>query len=224
MNKITKELKFFLKPLGVLIVLIVLIIITLNFGLGQINSVKAKIKKSNKDEKILITKVNTLKNVAEVLPSDISFIDIVLPSKGTSLYSMSQIKNQAYPLGLLVTNLKTGSAIQTQEGVSKTSLSFDVQGNEQVIYSYLGLFPKLLPLMKVDKVDISKAEGIANATVTLSTFSGDLPKEIPSITTPITDLSNDEIKTLKDISGFLLPQFIIPSVSIEASREDPFTL
>ncbi|AKM83466.1 hypothetical protein A2422_01165 [Candidatus Woesebacteria bacterium RIFOXYC1_FULL_31_51] len=219
---ISQESKFMIKPLAIFVIVIALLVGSVYFGFGQINSIKTKLTESKKNQKLLATKVSILQNVTKVIPIDLTSIDFALPEKGIAIYGMSQVKSQAGALGLIISNLRTGSVIQEKDGVSKATISFDVEGNEQAIYDYLGLFSKLLPLMKVDKVSISKLDGVVKASTTISVFSGELPKRIPSITSPVTDLTNDELLTLKEISTFSPPQFVIPAPFSDIAKEDPF--
>lgn len=221
---VSTEVKYIAKPLAIFALTISLFVGSFYFSLGQINKVRAKIDSSKKDQKVLAAKVSVLRNITDVLPADISFVDTALPSKGIALYGMSQVKTQANNLGLIISDLRTGGVVQEKDGLSRISISFDVAGDGQAIYDYLALFPKLLPLMKVDKLSLSKIDGITNATVTLSAFSGDLPKKIPSLETPVTDLTSDEVKILNEISGYSQPQFLLPSPTIETPKENPFNL
>jgi hypothetical protein len=219
---ISEESKFMIIPLAIFVLIMSLLAGSVYFELGQINLIKAKLTEGKKNQKLLATKVSILQNVTNVIPIDLTSINFALPEKGIAIYGMSQVKSQASTLGLIITNLRTGSVIQEKNGVSKATISFDVEGNEQTIYDYLGLFSKLLPLMKVDKVSISKLDGIVKASTTISVFSGELPQRIPSITSPVTDLTNDELLTLKEISTFSPPQFVIPAPFSDTAKEDPF--
>lgn len=221
-KSMSMESKFLLKPIGILIFVIILFIGSLKFGLGQINSVKSKIDESKKNEKLLINKIDVLKNVTTKFPENISFIDLALPSKGIAIYGMSQVKNQADLLGLIVTNLRTGNPVDEKNGISRVSISFDVQGDEQLIYEYLNKFPKLLPLMKVDKLSISNIDGISNASVTLSAFSGDFPEKIPSLQSPVKDLTDSESEVLYELSNYIGPEFMVTEASSDNFKEDPF--
>lgn len=221
---VSTEIKYIAKPLGILALIVALFVGSFYFGLGQINKIRTQIDASKKDQKVLATKVSVLRNITNVLPTDISFVDVALPAKGIALYGMSQVKTQANLLGLTIADLRTGGVIQEKDGLSRISISFDVTGDEQTIYNYLAMFPKMLPLMKVDKLSLSKIDGITSATVTLSAFSGDLPKKIPSLVTPVTDLTSEEVETLNEISGFSQPQFLLPSPTIETPKDNPFNL
>ncbi len=219
------QAKFLIKPIGVFILIVALFAGSFYFGLGQVNLVRAKVDKSQKNQKLLSAKVEVLKSVVNVIPLDVTSIDLSLPSKGSTLYGMSQVKSQANSLGLTVSNLRTGNSIQTKEdGVYKVTISFNVMGDEQSVYTYLGSFSKLLPLMKIDKVEMSKDDGIVSAAVILNVFSGELPKSIPSITSPVTGLTTDEVKMLDEVSSLLPPKFIVPTIPEKSPKDDPFSL
>lgn len=217
-----KELNFLLKPLGIFIFIVLLFIGSCYYGLEQINLLKTKINVDKKSQKVLGTKLSILQNVENIIPSDISFIDIALPSRGIAIYAMNQVKNQANSLGLIISNLKTGAVTPDKDGISKVNISFEIEGDEQSVYNYLESFPELLPLMKIDKVSINSTDGIVRASVSVSAFSGELPKKIPSITTSVTDLTSDEVKVLNEISGYQKPQFVVINASNETPKEDPF--
>jgi len=221
-TNIKSQLNFLAKPMIILLCIIGSFIFLVVFGVKQVNEVRGQIAVNTEIEKKLEVKSQTLESVTKILAGNVTFLDVVLPSKGAVLYGLSQIKNQSLVHGVNISSLKTGSSQISTDDVSKTSITFDVEGNEQAIYDYLGLFSKLLPLMKVDKVSISKLDGVVKASTTISVFSGELPKRIPSITSPVTDLTNDELLTLKEISTFSPPQFVIPAPFSDIAKEDPF--
>jgi hypothetical protein len=161
--------------------------------------------------------------VSEILPGDVTFLDIVLPSKGAVLYGLSQIKSQALTYGITLSSLKTGIAIPESDGVYKTSISFDAEGEEQSIYTFLNSFSKLLPLMNVDKVSLNKSANNARTNVTISVYSSELPKKIPALTESVKELTRDEISTLQDLATYGIPQFVEPTLSTEGvAKTDPF--
>lgn len=217
------QFNFLAKPLGILSVIVLLFILVLTFGLKQITSVRNKISAGNKSETTLKQKAQTLETVAEILPGDVTFLDIVLPSKGSVLYGLSQVKTQALTNNIALSSLKTGTSIPESDGVFKTSISFDAEGEEQSIYIFLNSFSKLLPLMIVDKVSINKSENLARASVSISVFSSELPKKIPALTESVKELTKEEVKTLTELSTYGMPQFVEPSVeNLPTTKADPF--
>jgi hypothetical protein len=217
------QFNFLIKPVSILAVIILLFVLVISFGVNQITSVKTKIAAGNKSETTLKQKAQTLETVAEILPGDVTFLDVVLPSKGSVLYGLSQIKSQALINNIVLSSLKTGTSIPESDGVYKTSISFDAEGEEQTIYLFLNSFSKLLPLMNVDKVSINKSDELARASVSISVFSSELPKKIPALTESVKELTKDEIKTLTELSTYGMPQFVEPEVENSSPKKvDPF--
>ncbi len=217
------EISFLAKPLAILGLLVALFAVVLTIGMKQISSLRSKISSNQKNQKVLQQKVSTLESVGEILSGDTTFLDVVLPNKGAVLYGLSQIKSQAVLFNLTLSSLKTGISVPEKEGVFKTGISFEVEGEEQSIYTFLDSFSTALPLMNVDKVSLNKSAGAARASVSVSVFSSELPKKIPSVSEAVKELSSDEINLLRELSEYSMPQFVEPSfVPDKADRFDPF--
>lgn len=217
------QINFLIKPVAILFSIILLFILVLSFGMNQISAVRAKIAAGNKSEGTLRQKAQTLETVAEILPGDVTFLDVVLPSKGSVLYGLSQIKNQALSNSIALSSLKTGTQIPEGDGVYKISISFDAEGEEQNIYNFLNSFSKLLPLMNVDKVSLNKSGETARASVSVSVYSSELPKKIPALSESVKELTKDEIATLTELATYGMPQFVEPEVeNSNSNKVDPF--
>ncbi|MFZ3301759.1 MAG: hypothetical protein WA152_03540 [Microgenomates group bacterium] len=217
------QINFIAKPAAILGVIVLLFILVLTFGMKQITTVRTKIAAGNKSEATLRQKAQTLETVAEILPGDVTFLDVVLPSKGSVLYGLSQIKNQALSNSIALSSLKTGTQIPESDGVSKISISFDAEGEEQSIYNFLNSFSKLLPLMNVDKVSLNKSGDLARASVSVSVYSSELPKKIPALTESVKELTKDEIATLTELATYGMPQFVEPeAANSNSTKTDPF--
>lgn len=217
------QFNFLFKPIGLFSLIIILFLIVLFTGIKQINIIRSKIAAGNKTEISLNYKAGTLESVSQTLPKDVTFLDVILPSKGSVLYGLSQVKNQALVSGVTVSNLKTGSSVEDSIGVFKTSIIFDTEGEEQNIYKFLNSFSRLLPLMNVEKVSLTNLQDNTLANVSLSVYSAKLPTKIPAITESITELSSQEIKTLEELSGYEMPDFVEPSANILTEpKSDPF--
>lgn len=217
------EIKFLKKPVIILFIIIILLIIVSYIGMKNLSSLKAKMDENKIIETTLGQKVLILETVASVLPDDITFLDIVLPSKGAVLYGISQVKNQALTFNLLVSNMKSGTTVAEENGVSKNSISFEILGEEQNIYQFIDSFSRLLPLMTVDRVSFNRSLDIIRAEVTISVYSASLPQKIPSLAGAINELTSKEINLLKELITYGLPQFIEPKVNdVFDKKVDPF--
>lgn len=223
MDTINKtELNFLIKPVLLLGTLLILTAVLIIIGVNQVTSIVSKTNESKRNEILLSQKISILENVSRVISGDTTFLDVVIPSKAAVLYGLSQIKNQAAQNALLISNAKTGAPVPEKNGIFKTLISFDVEGQEASIYTFLSSFSKVLPLMSVEKVKISTSGSIARATTTLSVYSAELPKTIPSVSTVAVDLSADELSLLKELTTYTLPVFIEPEAQEVSTKQDPF--
>jgi hypothetical protein len=218
------EISFLIRPLVILASIIVVFVFVVTFGTSQITKMKSSLQVAKSSSNSLQQKVNTLETVDTVLSNDVTFLDVVLPSKGAVLYGLSQIKNLSVSNSVAISGLKTGIPVPVSGGVMKNSISFDVEGPELNMYQFLQSFSKTLPLMNIDKLNLSKSNDVVRADVSVNVYSSDMPKKIPAVTESIKDFSKEEVNILKDVSTYTLPLFIEPSVSIDQStKQDPFS-
>jgi len=217
------EINFLIKPVAIIFIIVVLILLVSVFGLKKMTLVRSENQLAKEKETTFQTKATILETVESVLPGDITFLDVVLPSRGSVLYGLSQIKNQAINYNLFISNMKSGTVIPGSAGVSKVTISFEAEGEEQNVYKFLDSFSTLLPLMNIDKVGLSKSANLVRASVSVNIFSAELPKKIPALTGVVNELTTKEITLLKELATYTLPQFIEPTVSETFSpKEDPF--
>ena len=220
---ITKaELMYLLKPVLILLSLLILLFLTISIGYNQVKNIISKTEASKKVETTLNEKISILENVTRVISGDTTFLDVVVPSKAATLYGLSQIKNQGQINGVIISNVKTGTLTPDKNGLSKAPISFDAEGSEESLYTFLQSFTRVLPLMNIESVKISNTGSIAKATVALTVFSAELPKTIPSVTSVTNDLTPEELSQLKDLATYTLPIFIEPKPIEVSPKEDPF--
>lgn len=222
MNINKEEASYIIKPIAIILSIIILLIAIVVIGMSQVKDVISRTNDSQKVELSLNQKVSVLQKVFDVLPGDTTFLDVVVPSRAAVLYGLSQVKNQALKYNLVISNLKTGSPSPVKDGIYKSTISLDIDGDEASVYSFLDSFSKTLPLMNIDKVKLNKTATAISASTTLTVFSAQLPKTIPSVTTEASTLSTEEITLLKELSTFDLPIFSEPKPQNGALKTDPF--
>lgn len=224
MDKISRnQINFLIKPVLFMVVVVAMFVTVSAFGYSQIRGLFTKTNESKKNISSLNNKISILESVSTVIAGDTTFLDIVIPSASSSLYAISQIKNQALLNNLLVANIKAGNPVPSVSNVTKTIISFDLEGEPESTYNYLRSFKKMLPLMSLEKVKISSVDGIYKTNVSLAVYTSDLPKKIPSITSDANKLTDTELNILKELVNYTLPIFIKPSPSeVDTPKEDPF--
>lgn len=221
-----QTINFLLKPGLIFLMILVMFALSIIISAREISKIQAQIESSENTKANLTKKVITLETVEKVLPGDVSFIDIALPSKISTLYALSQIKETSATNSLLLNDIKTSNPVSDKAGIFKSTISFEVEGNKNDIFNFLNSFSTLLPLMKVDKVDINNSSAdFTSASVSLNVYSAELPKKLPTISTATTELTPLEIETLTKLSEYLLPGFIEPNaenIDNSSDRIDPF--
>lgn len=221
---IPEEIKFLTRPLVYLSITFVLVVVIMSVGLKQVRNIIVKAQSAKETQLALKKKADSLERVAEIIPEDINFLDIVLPDKLSILYGLSQIKNEAARNSLYLTNIKTGSLESASKELSKTSISFDAEGDQTSIYNFVSSFSTILPIMNIQKLRIVQTASSARLSATVYVYSAELPKTIPSLTSTVNNLSDEEISLLKNLSQYTLPIFVEAGTGEKpaAIREDPF--
>jgi len=223
MDKISKaQITFLIKPMAFLVVVAVLFVSVAAIAFNQLSSLIQKNEEAKILETKLTQKVMVLEKVTNIISGDMTFLDIVVPYKASVLYALSQVKNQSLKYGLILSNLKTGSPAAEKGDIDRIALSFDIEGQESSIYEFIASFQKLLPLMNVNKIKINTTGGIVRANINLFVYSAPLPKTIPSVSAAATDLTDQEIKMIVELSTYGLPAFVEPKSTDGYLRADPF--
>lgn len=215
------EIKFLLKPilfLGIVILSIVLVIV---FGLKQVKKLQNQTADATKNQSTLLKKVEVLSQVDELIPQGLDFVNLALPSQNAVIYALSQVKTVADRNALLVSNVRSGGNSETK-GITKISLNFEVTGPQSAMYLFLEEISKSLPVMVIEKVKINTEGGTSKATVAINVYGADLPKKIPSLTTAVSGLSTEEVTLLNELSSYSQPSFSTLEVQEGSTREDPF--
>lgn len=214
--------KYLGKPALITGFVIFCLLILLKFGLAQINKLNASIDEATQIKNLLTQKIVVLEKVDNILPGDITFVDVALPSRGSTLFALSQIKFQSVQFGVTVSNLRAGNAASDDNGLTKNPLSFDVHGDDIAILGFLKSLSKSLPLMDVDRFKITNEGDERLVSVIINVYSAGLPEKIPAVDSAVNDLAENEIKILSEIADYLLPQFVEPKANEGAGKIDPF--
>ena len=223
MKELNNQINYIIKPVAIFVVIFCLLLFTTIFGVKQINDIRSKISDAKKVESGLNNKISTLRTVDTKISENITFVDVALPNRASALYAMNQVKVKAFKFNVLVSNLRSGNAVSEDNLIESNLISFDLDGKIFDIYSFLESFTTTLPIANITKAKISLVGDSSKTAVSLSVYSTELPKQIPSVTSSVDGLTTEEEKILAEISKYDLPQFIErkPSEGVN-QKEDPF--
>lgn len=218
-----QDLKFLSKPFAILLLTIAFLFVIVSVGYKQITQINDKIKSAKQTKNLLTQNLTILDSVADIQGINDNFLEIAIPEKNASLFFVSLIKLLASEEGLSVANLEASAGSEATGGISRSSISFDVEGSIDGVESFIDKINSSLPVSSISTVDTTLSGDFVRATLAISVFSAALPEKIPAITAPVNDLTQDEKQLLQSLGDYNVPSFSNPAVSVGGGRENPFT-
>ena len=179
-----------------LLIVIVLFILVGNFGISKVLGVRAQIQLANTSLKTLTQKLNLLQTLSSIVSSGAPLAATAVPDANPTLSVISQLKILALQQGVVISGIKSSGGTSAANGMNTASISFTADGAMIQVFSFLAATSKVAPLMVVDKIAMTEALGSTRADISVKTYWANLPKTIPSVDAPVTDLTTSEKETL----------------------------
>lgn len=206
-----------------LVIVLFLSFVVGQFGLGKISGIRLQIARVQKEVAILNDKLNLLRSVSGEAQKEASVVTVALPESNPSLVVLTQLKVLAAKNSISLSGIKSGGEVSDSSGLQRVDISFDAEGSQNQMLSFMKDVKVIAPLTLIDRVKMNASGGVARAGISVKSFWSPLPKELPPLTTQITGLTSDERKLLTDVSGLALPPFSEVPVSENAGKSDPFS-
>ena len=205
-----------------LFVVTVLFVFVGNFGIGKISDLRGKITQAENDQATLTQKLGLLRTLSATAATSISAVTSALPDTNSSLSVISQLKSVALLNGVALTSIKSNIGPTSGSGLNEADVSFNADGTRAQLITFLDSISGISPITVLDKVKLLESAGTDRAGVNVKSFWVSLPKTIPAVTQPITDLSSAEKATLTKISGLIQPTFNQVAPSEGGINQNPF--
>jgi hypothetical protein len=205
-----------------LFIVIILFIYAGNYSFSKAVDLKSKIKSAQKSETILAQKLNVLQTISATAESGARIASLAVPATNPSLSTTSQLRNLAGVNGIIISAIKSSIGSAGTSGLNQTTVSFNVDGPRAQVFRFLSDIGKIAPISLVDKIRITENAGVVMAEISVKSFWADFPKTIPSLTTPISDLTSAEKETLTKILGLTQPSFAEVVSSQASINPNPF--
>lgn len=205
-----------------LTIVIILFVIVGQFGIGKVIDIRNQISKAEKDLNVLNQKISLLQSFSGTISENSKVSFIALPDTNPSLTVMSQIKIVSSMFGVLISGNKSGAPIDESNGMSHVDISFQVTGSRSQVFLFLKSLSSIAPIIIIDKIKISEGAGIVRADTTIRSYWSALPKTLPTLTSPITDLTPAEKEILNSITTLTQPAFVSVPAQDSVGKTDPF--
>ena len=193
-------------PVSVLVIALFLELFVGKSLWSRYSRVRLNLNEVNSTIDVFEKRLTKLRLASEEAPVYSSSAQLALPSKNSALAVVSQLRNIAFENELNIENLSLEGQLEGEGStLSRFDLSFKLNGEFDRISAFLSELPKLLPLVNITTLDVNDRNDLVEAKIEVVSFWARLPTELPPITEPVIELSQDELATLNVISSFKKP-------------------
>lgn len=225
MKKIPENVMLVVKALLPLFVIVILYIIFGNLIFSKMVQINNQITQARTDQTVLIQKLDLLRNVAVTGERDSNSTTLALPSENPLLAALSQLKNSAAGLGLILNavDAKVSTSSTADQNISSVSIGFKVIGDVHAIETFLTGIRILAPIITINSVKVVDNGGIYTGEIAVNSYWAGLPTELPTNVEDFQDLTQDERSILEVVNNLTKPSYVSLPPSSAAGKSDPFS-
>jgi Tfp pilus assembly protein PilO len=222
-KKLPENVKFILSAVLPTFAIVILALIVANIGLGRISDMRRQISTSQRNVATLTEKISVLTTVQNVVADNASVVAIALPDSNPSLAVLNQLKSLAATNSVVLASIKSGAEIQDASGLSRSDITFEVQGGKGEVVNFIKSISTIAPISVVDQIRLNQTNATTRASLTVKTYWSSLPTQLPAVTQAVSQLSQEEIQQIGELQGLIRPQFSILTPEAGGGKPDPFT-
>lgn len=209
-------------PIVYLVILIFLFSFLIKSGLSKYSDQRKLIKESQALENVLKQKTTYLNENQVTIMANSGMLAVALPEKNPALIIMSQIKLLQGFIPVTISNMRFSSPGQVSPTRNSLGITFSVDGDMEGITSLIDKILNILPLITINKIDISGTGGAYTADIKVTSYWEKLPEKIPAVTDPIKEMSKDSLTLITKLQGMEKPEFQTFSPQPPSTRTNPF--
>lgn len=213
----------FLLPVGLIVLSLLVVIFVVPGSYAQITSRYDAFQKDRERRDVLQKKLTVLQSTSPAALQLAPQTVIVMPEKNPVLPFISQLKELALAENVTITDIKSASISEFQDGIKKLEFAVTLDAAEfQPIVNVLNSLATRAPVATIDQVDMRNLETSKQAGVKLTVYWSPLPESLPAITDPFPPFSPEELASLDRVSKLTPPTFSELSPESANPRENPF--
>lgn len=227
-DKLYRKYKVAIVPAIGIAFVVVLSIITINIFWQRISELRGKIATNSSQKDILDDRLKTLQGVVLEARESSTLVSLAMPSTSPAVLVLSHLNLIANDNELIMDSLTVNKRDNSQDttGISTISINFDLRGKYANIYKFVSDISGVLPLINLDSLEI-EAESTEQvlARVRLVSYYADPLTELPPLTSPLDDFTNEEKSTVSFLETFVKPSVASFEDSVpedSKGRENPF--
>ena len=214
------KVKIIINAVLPLVIAVLLFIVTGIYGISKISETITLVKSAENDQATLTQKLNLLETLSKSVAVGVDTVTTALPSDDSTLTSITQLQVLAVTSGVVLSNISSTGVQGDTLGLNESTISFDIDGPMPQINSFLTNIQSIAPILVLDSAIIKQKDSAMSAKVTVRSFWSPLPKTIPAVTEPITDLTDADKAVLAKVTNLTQPTFVTAgSVSTGSAQE-----
>ena len=218
---IPPNIQILIYPSLILTALAILSFVVINFGLAQISKQSQAVSEAKVNEKILAEKEATLTEISATVAKEAASVSLALPEENPALAILSQLKLLALSKTIVLSNIKVGVGSQ-EENLLRVNISFNANGQDINVLDFLSSIKNISPITTIEKIKMSQVSGVLSADTNVRGYWSLLPKTLPKVTEPVTNLSEPERNLLEKVMALTPPSFTQVTPSAPSIRDNPF--
>lgn len=218
---IPPNIQILIYPSIILTALAILSFVVINFGLAQISKQSQAVSEAKINEKILAEKEATLTEISATVAKEAASVSLALPEENPALAILSQLKLLALSKTIVLSNIKVGVGSQ-EENLLRVNISFNANGQDINVLDFLSSIKNISPITTIEKIKMSQVSGVLSADTNVRGYWSLLPKTLPKVTEPVTNLSEPERNLLEKVMALTPPSFTQVTPSAPSIRDNPF--
>ena len=217
------NIQIILLPLLSLMALLLLFVFSVRTGISKIQVLQSNINSQKGVENTLRQKEELLKSVEESVSDQTATVNSALPGKNPVLLTMYQVRSLGLDGLVQLSGSKVGTTGTKESSLDAIGMTFNIQGQIEDVLKSINKLKLITPLTVIDKVEFQIDGYNASADVSISSYWSPLPEKIPSLTQPVSDITQEEKDILSSLLSLTQPPFgdgLLPQEPAE--RDNPF--
>ncbi len=241
--RLPAQVRIFITPMIVLVVVALSGRILVWPWLTSVGSLRAKAKENEMKVSILTTKLSALSGANELtLDQDLRVVNITMPEGKDLVGGLVGLRIAAADSGVLLESLRVSpgevvdeasKSAKVVEGEKENQISYSIviQGSKDQIQAFFERVRAVAPLMELERLSYAEKNGLAEATVAVTSFYVPGVVQLGSIDSPIQELSAEEDQLLRRLRNLSRAGLFNTTEEGESSgniggavgKENPFT-
>ncbi|GEM_PF-1670794 len=181
------------------------------YFLGRVTTLTAEEAALTEKVTILRNRKNALSALEPEVLAQSNKVTEVLPTQNSSLIVSSQVRSAASENNVTLRNYSSGVFTDpTNPDLGSLQVGMVAEGESASILKFLETLTGVSPYIAIETINMSQSSLTTIAQLSLRSFWSPLPTQLPALTEPLQELSQEERQLLQSLEIYKSPVFSLP--------------